>query len=200
MPGHAGNFLARLFSLGNETIPQLPIDYLNYIVSNGLPDRELDRLSLYSFDQVNDQYSTWQDFHRAWGDFHQMISYNLLNVFLKNKQAMVYAIHPHEFHMFQPVIQQLDSVEYYAVQLDSSYRPWVEHNRSKLNFVWRDGELELFDQYKDQYSMQDINLTQILNSESEFLAEYQRVCACMDLNVQLPQAVELYRSWIAVRG
>ena len=50
LPGHAGNFLTRLFSLGPETIPHLG----KKLLKKSINDKELviDRLNYYSFTNV----------------------------------------------------------------------------------------------------------------------------------------------------
>jgi hypothetical protein len=199
MPGYAGNFLSRLFSLGNETMPQLPCSMLEEYISTGKPDLNLDRLELYSFQKALDA-SSWQQFHREWADFHNQSQFQLLNVFYNSKRSMAYQIHPHEFLKLEHNIKQLDQAEFYCVELDLvKYGAWVDKQQQKLNFIVRENEASDLQTIKLKYRPNSISLTNILDSESGFLKEYIRVCELMKLIPQSAQALELYRNWARIR-
>lgn len=200
MPGHAGTFLSRLFSLTEETMPQLTIQLLQDCVNHGrLPDVN-NRVEWYSFSDVHSKYETWQKFHADWADFYNRIDFELLNAFYNNKHAIVYAMHPHEFDQFELEIKQLGCSNFYYVELDlAQHGNWVNDAEKKLNFIVRDQEAEGFEKTKNNYCMQKISLTKMLLSESDFLAEYLRVCKLMQLTPCVDQALALYHNWRQVR-
>lgn len=199
LPGHAGNFLTRLFSLGNETLPHLPVNLLEQYIYTGKPNEHLNRLELYSFKEVF-KYYDWQQFHRAWADFRYYTKYELLNVFYNSKYSITHAIHPFEFKMLEHGIELLDQTEFYYVDLDlEKHSAWVDSQQQKLKFYLRDNEVDDFHLLKDQYHMQAISLTNILKSDNEFLKEYVRVCNLMSLAPNTDQALLLYQDWIKVR-
>lgn len=200
MPGYAGNFLARLFSLGDETMPQLPIDLLNHMSLTGQLIPVVDRTELYSFKKVPESFDDWQLFHRAWADFYQNSKFELLNVFYNSKASMVYGIHPAEFIAFKDTIDQLDCVDFYYVDLDLAlYGQWVEDQQKKLKFVVREQEPETFQILVHDYHMKPISLTKMLDSEEHFIQEYTRVCALMSMIPRESLAVKLYNDWRSVR-
>ena len=197
MPGHAGNFLARLFSFGYETMPQLPRTLLNKYIAHNSKDENLNRLVLYSFKDA-DAYRDWQDFHRAWSDFHQDSNSKLLAAMWK-KLNIVYAIHPSEFAKFERFISSEGNIKFFYVNLDPKDLSWVDNSQKKLLFNNRDGEPEQFDDFKAAYNMEPINLSVMLESEEEFLKEYTRCCGAMGLTVYPELALELYRDWAKIR-
>lgn len=197
LPGHAGNFLARLFSFGHETMPQLPRTLLNKYISIDSKNENLDRLTMYSFKET-DSYRTWQEFHRAWSDFYQQSTYNLLAAIWK-KSNIVYAIHPIEFSKFEIFMTGDPNIKFFYVHLDPKDQTWVDSSRKKLLFVDRDCEYDKFDSLKSKYNMEPINLSAMLESEEEFLKEYTRCCSLMGLNVYPELAIEMYRDWARVR-
>ena len=199
LPGHAGNFLTRLFSLGTETLPHLPVKLLEHYIRTGKPDNHLNRLELYSFQDAF-KYYDWQEFHRDWADFHYSNKYELVNVFYNSKYAITYAIHPFEFKMFEHGINLLDQTEFYYVDLDlTKYGAWVDSQQQKLKFCLRDNELDDFYKLKQQYPIQAISLTKMLESTDEFLKEYTRVCNLMKLQPHIDQALALYLDWSRAR-
>lgn len=200
MPGHAGNFLTRLFSLSPETIPQVPISNL---ISGEIPVFD-NRAEYYSFEHVTDQYSNWQDFHRVWPDFYQHELFDYFNtVFPEPFSYVIYAIHPHEFLMYENIIKKRNDSYFYHVDLSADYHPWVLESQQNLNFTYRPnyaGELAKFSDLKIKYSSASIDLDNILKSPETFVVEYLKVASSMQLTPDLVSAQKLYQGWINVRG
>ena len=197
MPGHAGNFLARLFSFDHSTMPQLPKTLLNrYIVSDSKSEN-LDRMKMYSFNEV-ESFRNWQEFHRAWSDFHQHKRSNLLAAIWK-KSSIVYAVHPHEFSRFEFFMKGNANIKFFYVDLNSKDQHWVDSNQTKLSFINRDCEPSMFDKFKNNYNMKPIDLSAILESEESFLTEYYRCCEVMELPTHTDQAIKLYKDWARLR-
>ena len=200
MPGHAGNFLARLFSLGPETVPQMTRESLdqqiNQIDHTGNPDR----LASYAFTHAL-KFDSWQEFHRVWADYYQNWQYALYNALLQNRHdVMVYAIHPHEFAKFETTITNDHSNnQYFYVDLQPKYTYWAVTQQRKLQFFYRDHELYQFNEFQKKYEMQRIDLTAILDTTETFQEEYTRCCEIMGLASCPDLALSLYQEWIAIR-
>lgn len=198
MPGHAGNFILRLFALSESFMPVLPKSQLTLLVNNACPLKPNinNRLSMYKFSNVWNRYRSWQDFHRAFADFLEYQDYRLLNLISGTCYNFIYAIHPHEF---KTRFIEVDETDYYYVHLDTKFDSWVSNQQKKLNFVWRDNEDKEFDELKTQYNMKPISLTALLSSTEEFLNEYLRVCSVMNIQPEVDQALLLREDWQTVR-
>jgi len=204
MPGHAGNFLTRLFSLSPETVPQVPIDVLkDAVINTGAPPVIDSRVDHYAFDQVFKKFNTWQDFHRDWPDFYQQTLFEYFNqLYPVPFSHVVYSIHPHEFGLMEDNIVQTN-FDYYYVDLDKKYKPWVLKQQASLNFKYRpdyQSELNLFNQIKTKYSMTPINLTTMLDSANTFIDEYLKISQTMQLTADINSARILYNGWVKERG
>jgi hypothetical protein len=199
MPGHAGNFVARLFSLGPETMPLIRQQLMSESIDHGLeiPD-SFDRLANYRFSTISTEFDSWQKFHRAYADHKDYVSYRLLNIFCNQKYSrIVFPIHPHEFGND---FSEIDETEFYYVDLDlDHWGDWVETSRQKLYFKDRPGEREEFEEYKNFYSMRPINLSLLLQNETTFLQEYNRVCQEMNISPDTAQALALRTDWHSSR-
>lgn len=88
---------------------------------------------------------------------------------------------------------------FYYIDLDPNYDSWVRQEQSKLQFVWREGEQELFDLYKDQYSMKPISLSKLLGNDKDFSNEYYRVCEEMSIVPCIDDALLLRDDWRSIR-
>ena len=199
MPGHAGNFIARLFSLTDETMPLIRQDQLYHHLDHGtpLPDT-FDRLANYQFSQVKNEFDTWQKFHRAHADFLENTQYRLLNLFCGSQYSrIVLPVHPCEFEsQFVPIGQ----CEFYYVELDlAHWGAWVQDQQKKLKFQVRGDEQAQFEICKKRYNMKPISLTHILESETSFIQEYLAICNQMMIRPLLDQAVWLRKDWYSVR-
>ena len=197
MPGHAGNFVARLFSLTDDTMPLLSQHYLQHCIESGGIPSDFNRLNRYKFSHVPEEFDNWQQFHNSCADFNDWPHYNLLNIFSKEKfSRIVFPLHPHEFIAN---FSNSDS-EFYYVDLDlDRWGSWVDTQQEKLNFYYRDNEHQQFQDLKKNYNMQSISLDRLLESQRSFLAEYARVCELMGV-VPLPhQALALRKDWMSVR-
>jgi hypothetical protein len=197
MPGYAGNFLARLFSLGKEVFPLLPksiLDQKSRIIEH---DENLDRLVLYDFNSAK-SYTTWVDYHHAWSDYDENEKHLWLAAFWR-KKFLMYCIHPHEFYKFAEQIEsEFDSLMLY-VHLDDRHKTWVDDNKEKLKFVHRDQEQEQYEILQQRHSMQSINLSAMLDSPDQFLEEYNRCCELIGIEPHPEQALKLYENWILIR-
>ena len=199
MPGHAGNFVSRLFSLGPETMPLIRQSMMNEYIDHGTEISDtFDRLANYQFSTVATEFDTWQKFHRAYADHKEYLHYRLLNVFCNRKYSrIVFPLHPHEFN--QDFSGDEDS-EFYYVDLDLEvWKDWVDSEQQKLRFQVRPQEEEQFEYFKHQYSMKAISLTRLLESDQTFVQEYQRVCAEMQIPPLLEQALILRKDWYSTR-
>lgn len=205
LPGYAGNFLVRLFSLSPETIPQIPIDLLNDLATNCKPLPNINRVESYTFSNVLTEFNTWQLFHRHWPDFKEHQQFKLVNMYNGCKYStLVHAIHPYEFIKYEtelysvPNFSLVDDAEYYYVNLDLSvYGDWYATQQEKLGFANRDNES--YADIIDRYNMAPIDLTTILDSELDFLTEYHRLCLAMKITPVETDAITLYRDWKKVR-
>ena len=198
LPGHAGNFLTRLFSLSPESIPQLPIETLKMLstYNNPIPD-DLDLIKLYQFSEVAKTFDSWQQFHRAWPDVKEKDFFNIVNINSGFKyKCVIYGIHPCEFEYNQAGIYNEDQIFY--VELEN-HDQWVAEQQKKLNFVLRENELSTLNQILLSRVYQTISLTQMLKGDQEFLAEYMRVCTLMNITGIPDQALILYNDWRSVR-
>jgi hypothetical protein len=199
MPGHAGNFVSRLFSLGPETMPLIRQSVMTEYIDHGLEISDtFDRLANYQFSTVSTEFDTWQEFHRSYADHKEYLFYRLLNVFCNRKYArIVFPLHPYEFN--QDFSGDEDS-EFFYVDLDLDiWGGWVESEQQKLQFQVRSMEKEQFDQIKHQYSMKPISLTRLLENDHTFVQEYQRVCTEMQISPLLEQALILRKDWYLTR-
>lgn len=206
MPGHAGNFLARLFGLSDNFLPLLPKTYLEHLVAKKLPvDPNFNKLAVYKFEQVNHRYKTWQDFHRSFADYLDWLQYRSLNLKSGLRYDFIYPIHPHEVadsYCPNEVGEEnhLPShTEFYYVELESQFSDWVSRQQKKLKFEWRKDEQQLFQDLKTRFNMQAISLSKMLNQRNDFESEYLRVCQLMQIQPQLSQAVALWQDWMQVR-
>ena len=150
MPGHAGNFVSRLFSLGPETMPLIRQSMMNEYIDHGTEISDtFDRLANYQFSTVATEFDTWQKFHRAYADHKEYLHYRLLNVFCNRKYSrIVFPLHPHEFN--QDFSGDEDS-EFYYVDLDLEiWKDWVDSEQQKLRFQVRPQEEEQFEYFKHQ--------------------------------------------------
>lgn len=198
LPGHAGQFMARLFTLGEETMPQLPIRLLENMISTGY--QQIDRQLLYSYKHVKQQYGSWQNFHQAWADYYNDGLYRILNnSCLDNTLILVYGIHPHEFVKCQTQINNTKNAEFYFVSLDEQFQIWVDESSKQLHFHLRPDELEQYNNLQNEYHMKEISLTKMLESNDSFLSEYTRCCSEMELTAHHDDAQELYTNWVGVR-
>jgi hypothetical protein len=200
MPGYAGNFLTRLFSLSPETIPQIPIQNL---IDGEIPTFT-SRADFYSFKSVNTQYLDWQKFHRDWPDFHNRELVNFFNTLYPTPfSCVVYSMHAVPFPDFEQEILTQTEHDFYWVELADEYLPWVLENQKKLNFENRPNyhsELEQFNKIKNKHSMKPISLTRMLESEDTFMEEYLKIVQEMSLTPDVDAAKTLYHDWFAVRG
>jgi len=199
MPGHAGNFMARLFSLNPETMPLIRHDLMDHHIGHGtsLPD-PFDRLTNYQFSQAKQEFGQWQKFHQAYADFSNNSQYRLLNLFCGLRYSrIVIPVHPCEF-VSQFVLT--DDCEFYYVDLDlDRWGQWIQDQQQKLKFYNRENEPEKFDRCKKLYNMKPINLTKMLESETSFIQEYLAICSQMLITPLLDQALWLRQDWYSVR-
>lgn len=201
LPGHAGNFLTRVFSLGPDTVLHLPKDKLsNAVDTDSLPD-VTDRLAWYRFSKVKEMFGNWQEFHRSWPDFYDRALFaDYIKLLDRVPENIVYSIHPYEFVRLLPNICVLKSRQLFYVELDlTKYLSWVESASKQLDFVYRPKETKQFEQFLTEFNMEPISLTAMLDSEESFLKEYLRVCNVMSIVAQKADALELYRDWASVR-
>jgi hypothetical protein len=200
LPGHAGNFVARLFSLGKETMPLLQKTRLQSSLDSAqeIAD-DFDRLENYQFSTIPAKFDSWQQFHRSFADYKEYSGYRLLNLFCKRKYSrIVFPLHPHEF--VTDFDNQSES-EFYYVDLDlDQWGDWVNDQQAKLNFQYRPNEHEQFHKLKEIHAMKPISLDQLLHSEQSFLTEYYRVCNVMNISANTKQALHLRNDWMAVRS
>jgi len=206
MPGHAGNFLARLFGLSDNFLPLLPKTYLEDLVHKKLPvDPNFNKLVLYKFEHVNHRYKTWQHFHRSFADYLDCLQYRLLNIKLGLRYDFIYPIHPQEvaYSYCQNEIGEDNQLpahtKFYYVELESQFDDWVSRQQKKLKFEWRKDEQQLFQDLKTRFNMQAISLSKMLNQRNDFESEYLRVCQLMQIQPKLSQAVVLWQDWMQVR-
>ena len=199
MPGHAGNFVSRLFSLGTETMPLIRQHMMDEYIDHGveIPD-SFDRFANYQFSTVPSEFDTWQQFHRAFADHKQYVLYRLLNVFCRRKYSrIVFPLHPHEFATDFPGD---DDTEFYYVDLDLAvWGTWVNTAQQQLQFQVRPNERQQFDQAIQQYSMKPIDLGLLLKNQNTFVQEYTRVCADMQITPLVDQALALRQDWYSTR-
>lgn len=197
MPGHAGNFLIRLFGLSSTVMPILQIAELETLICNWTSiSKNFNKLEKYKFSDVGEKYTGWQEFHRSYADYLNAPQYRILNFISGQQFDYIYAIHPYEFvKVFVPV----EDTEIYHVELDASYDLWVESEQRRLDFATRRGEALMFNDIKTNHSTKPISLTQLLGSDSEFLHEYNRVCNQMNIVPVPDQALILLNDWKSVR-
>lgn len=198
LPGHAGNFVARLFSLNPDTMPLIRQDQLEQHLDRGtaLPD-DFDRLANYQFSSVKQEFGHWQRFHRAYADSLELPQYRLLNMFCGFRYSrIVVPIHPNEFIDFSSP----GATEFYCVDLDlDQWGTWVDAQQTLLGFCYRGDEHGDFDKQKTLCNMRPIDLTKMLHSEQDFLEEYLRICSQMQIEPQTDQALWLRNDWYSVR-
>lgn len=193
-PGYAGNFLQRLFSLGNEVVPQIPLNYL------GIDSLDINRLELYSFKDVRSSFLNWQKFHRAWPTFYDYEKLKLKFFDNQDYTHVVFAMHFPEYEIFINDLNQISDIEYYYVDLDlSKYQKWINLSQKDLNYRYRLDEAERYDSLRSNSKFKRIDLTSMLDSKPLFEMEYIHLCELMNLTVRLEDAVKLYDDWFDVR-
>jgi hypothetical protein len=202
MPGHAGNFLTRLFSLSPETIPQMPIHVLKEsVIETGKAPVINDRADYYSFSQAK-QYGSWQKFHRAWPDFYNYELFNYLNdLYTPQFSHVVFSIHPAEFLLFEDSICKTN-YEFYYVDTDEQLLPWISCEQKLRRFKYRPDyqhEFNDFNMIKQKYNMKPINLLNIVTG-ANFVSEYKKVTQEMNITADVPSATQLYNEWHQIRG
>jgi len=199
LPGHAGNFIARLFSLGQETMPLIPKDILSDCVDSNqsIPD-DFDRLKNYQFSDVTKKFNNWQLFHRHYADYKENFHYQTVNSLRKSQYSrIVFPMHPYEFD--SDFVDHGNS-EFYYVDLDLDiWDEWVDSEQEKLQFLTRTLEKNQFENFKNKHSMKAISLSQLLHSQSSFLEEYHRVCDVMGISPDVESALWLREDWMSVR-
>lgn len=199
LPGHAGNFLSRVLTLGDDTMPQLSKSLLSYHLHNSKLN-EPDRDSLYKFSQVLNDYKNWQDFHEEWCDYYQDSEYRLLRLLWKKSyRHLVYAIHPHEFIKFQYLIDRHEDKVFLGVDLDSKYDYWINENKSKLKFNFRLNERRQYEELSNDYNMPKIKLDKMLDSDEGFVEEYLDACSKLEIIPHLDRALILFKDWKSIR-
>jgi hypothetical protein len=199
LPGHAGNFVARLFSLGNETMPLLQKTVLqSSLESEQEIPVDFDRLENYRFSTVPAKFHNWQQFHRSFADYKENLHYQKVNLFGTSQYSrIVFPVHPYEFG--NDFIDHGNS-EFYYVDLDLEvWGEWADSEQEKLQFLVRTLEKNEFENFKNQHSMQAISLDQLLHSRDSFLEEYCRVCDLMKISPHIEQALWLREDWMSVR-
>jgi hypothetical protein len=198
LPGHAGNFVARLFSMASDTMPLIRQDQLEQHLDQGtaLPE-DFDRQINYQFSSVTQEFGDWQRFHRAYADALDLPQYRLLNVFCGFRYSrIVVPIHPNEFVDFSSP----EPTEFYCVDLDlGQWGKWVAGQQQRLGFQYRGNEHAQFDQQKKRYNMTPINITKMLNNQQDFLEEYITTCKHMQIEPQPEQALWFRDDWYSVR-
>ena len=196
LPGYAGNFLARLLSLSKSTVPVLPIEMLKNF--DRIPNLNIDqRLQLYSFKDVRQQYQNWQVYHREWITFynHVDICERIDNEF----SHIVYSLHFPEFKKFNQEITNIKNKEVFYVKLDlNRYKPWIEKSQLDLNFKYRLDEIENYSKWSSLLDL-NINLTKILDNEVDYLEEYRNIQKFLNLDVYENEALILYKEWYDTR-
>ena len=199
MPGHAGHFISRLFSLGPETMPLIAQDQLDDHLNLGTPLQDIeDRLTYYSFSRVKNEFDSWLQFHHAEADFLQLPQYRLLNMFCEFRYSrLVVPVHPFELVSYSVPV---DDCEFYYVDLDlDQWGDWVRSQEQKLKFVTRRREHYQLEQCKKQYHMKPISLTNMLKDEPSFIQEYQMICGQMMISPLQDQALRLREDWYLAR-
>jgi hypothetical protein len=197
MPGYAGNFLLRLFGLSNSLMPHLEKRILKNLLDSNRPvPEDFDKLSKYKFSSVPKIYKNWQDFHRAHADMLDYSDYRLLNLMSGLRYNLIFSAHPYEINSS---FVDIDTTEFYYVELDSTLEQWVNQQQKKLNFTQRPMEKKLFDLLKNKYRMLPIYLSKLLISEQDFVNEYHRVCKLMNIEPCVEQALMLLNDWKSVR-
>lgn len=198
LPGYAGNFLLRLLSLTNETVPALPNILLEECDSIPLLSIE-ERLSIYSFSDIRNRYSSWQSFHRDWADFfsHKLISSKINNHF----SYICFSLHLPEFFKFKPEIEVIKNKMIFFVDLDrQKYQTWLNKSKEDLHFKYRLDEIKNYYIWKNSTkNLFPIDLTKIIENEFGFIDEYLKVCNLIGISPNINAALNLYKEWYDTR-
>lgn len=198
LPGHAGNFVSRTFSLSPETMPLLKQQQIKHYVSNQKSVPNFSRLSWYKFSTVLSQHQTWQQFHRAWADYKDYAAYRLINLYSKQVyQTVIYQIHPRE--MISDYVS-IEPEDFFHIELDlQRWGHWVRQEQQRLQFVQRPDEGQQFEQLKIKFKTKPIDLNKMLDNNDNFVEEYLRVCNLMKLTPVVDQALSLRKDWYDTR-
>lgn len=199
-PGLAGNFLARLFSLSDDTVPVMPKQMLHNWVTTAV-EPQFDKTSLYSFDVVVEKFNhDWLSFHAAWVDIYDKLWCESLTDLVHKYDRIVYQIHPFEFSEFEEAIAALPNKQLFYVDLDmDKYGHWVNSAKQRIGFDYRGDEHSAGASLCRKYGMETINLTELL-TDDEFLVEYNRVCSIMGIAADNTAAQRLRDNWLTFRG
>lgn len=197
-PGYAGNFLQRVFSLGKEVVPQIPLHLLEDNYNLRYYDNR--RLELYSFKQVRNNYLNWQKFHRAWPTFYD---YDKIKSKIESTDGythIVFSMHYPEYENLINDLNQTQEVKYFYVDLDlTKYQSWINKAQQDLNYKYRVGELESYEILKQDSKFNKIDLTRMLESEDSFEQEYISICNLLGIDSNIESAILLYRDWFETR-
>ena len=200
MPGHAGNFLERLFSLSHETVPHFPLVTLRTMQHDECDISLNSRFNSYKFSNVANLYNSWQQFHRACPDFSND---TLMRTFAEDSgntySTVIYGIHPHEFSNYSDKIAAIRDTEIYWVELDAQYDEWVADAGVLLEYTVRDGEREIMRNIASEFPANFVNLSTMLISDLEFATEYNRLISLMGLTPCAEVATIFYNDWKSVR-
>ena len=178
-------------------MPHLEQRILKELLDSNRPvPEEFNKLSKYKFSSVPKKYKNWQDFHRAYADMLDYSDYRLLNLMSEFKYNLIFSAHPYEINSS---FVEIDTTEFYYVELDYKLEQWVNQQQKKLNFAQRPTEKKLFDLLKNTHHMSPIYLTELLGSEQNFVNEYHRVCKLMNIEPCVEQALMLLDDWKSVR-
>ena len=194
-PGYGGNFLVRLFSLGPETCPQLPIDLLSeYEI---IPDLDISqRLQLYSFKNVKTNFSHWQSFHRSWVDF--LNHGEMFNKRNEKHRVTFFSMHHPEMCLQLSNIKTLEG-KIVGTDLDLNlYKGWLDKSQKELLFKFRLDEFENYINWLPEVDNK-ISLTEILTGVDNFVFEYEKFCKIFEIESHVDSALTLYKDWVDVR-
>jgi hypothetical protein len=194
LPGYAGNFLQRVFSLSKEVTPVLTRQELaDWIYSGVVPQKQIQ-----DFNAVMCNYKSWQDFHDDYPGCHALGIYPRLLATLPFT-TVVSQIHPHEYSQLYPsFIEKIPNKKYIYVTLDTiKYSNWLRTSQQKLKFELRMHEVEYGNLLETK--MPTFNLTTALDSEDGFRNEYEKACDILGLSKETDNAVLMYRNWRQVR-
>jgi hypothetical protein len=195
-PGYAGNFLSRLFSLNLSVCPQVKLGW----IENNIDIFNKNRSDLYSFNEAKNKYENWQLFHRDWADLYQ---YKLIEKYFEGKQysSIIFSCHEPEFQIHKELIDSIENKVILGVKLeDQTNLSWVKLAQRDLNFKYRFEEENFYSLFLNSLDNEYlIDLDLMLNSENDFLHEYQRISKLLGLPVDNDTALKFYKEWYTIR-
>jgi len=220
-PGYGGHFISMILSLSPSTIPWFRRGGLRtWIVPNDTTGEwhqwvhdlyntnysANDRASQISFKNIHTKFTSWDAHHMTYP-----YEVDLFKYFAKSEkyQTINFSVHPYGFYRQGEKEKILDianansiKLNFLQVQLSSKYEEVIDKFKiANNNFpVLRPGENDDDLRFTTEYSPFMINFDNFILGAPQFIVEYEKICAHLNLPTYHDIVLPLYRDWRIERG